>query len=449
MKHILILGAGLSSKYLITTLLQQAEQNDWFVTVGDRDTQLARRVIDRHPSGSATHFDVDDAEMRSTQIENADIVVNMLPPTYQHIVAQDCIAHGRHMVSASYESKRIRDLDSDANRKGVLILTEMGLDPGIDHMIAMSMVQKVRKRGGRIKAFKSYGGALPAQSSADCNPLGYFITWNPRNVVMAGEHGAQYMEKGKIKLIPFHNVFQDTWLVDIDGIGSMEVYPNRETLAYKSNFDLNHAQTIIRGTIRYPGWSETWSQIVKLGMPNENLRIPRLSKMSYRDFTETFIPVEISGSDLESRVAKFLNINPTGKIMEQLRWLGLFSEETIGKVGETPAEVMVHLIKNKLKMEKGARDMVILYNEMDVSYTNDRTKREKVIMTLVDEGEPGGFTAIARTVGMPVAIATELLLKDKLPITGCQIPTHPAVYVPLLRELKKRGLSFKEKVVRQ
>ncbi len=443
MKHILVLGAGLSSTFLIRTLLQQAEKEDWFITVGDLDLETAKKCVTGHARADAIFFDVNDAEMRSTQIEKSDIVVNMLPPSFQAMIALDCIYHTKHMISASYQDQKIRDLDLDANRKGVLILSEMGLDPGIDHMLAMSLINKVRSNGGKVKTFKSYGGALPAPDSLS-NPLKYAVTWNPRNVVMAGEHGAQYMHRGKIKVLPFHNVFQDSWLVDIPDVGPLEVYPNRETLSYRSTFEINRATTIIRGTIRYPGWCETWSQVVKLGIPNEHLRIPQLRKLTYRQFIELFIPVEVSGADLETRVASFLGISPTGTIMDNLRWLGLFSDEVIGNVGETPAAVMTHLLLTKLKMEKTLRDMVILHTELEAVYSNRKTASEKLTVTLIEKGERGGMTAITKTVGLPVAIGVKLILHGKLPITGCHIPTHAGIYVPVLRELKKAGLKFRE-----
>ncbi len=446
MKQILVLGAGLSSSYLISYLLERAEENNWFVTVAEKKIELAKRAVRGNAHGTAIAFDIDDSEMRATQINHADIVVNMLPPHLQHVIALDCVHFSKHMISASYQTREMVRLNADANRKGIIILSEMGLDPGIDHMMSMAMIQKVRAKGGRIKSFKSYGGAIPAPDSRT-NPLNYTITWNPRNVVMSGEDGAQYLEKGKIKLVPFHGVFQDSWGIDVEGIGPMEVYPNRETLAYRSVFDIKHARTIIRGTIRYPGWSETWWQIVKLGIPNEHLSIPSVEKMTYREFIELFIPVEVNGSDLEQRVASFLHINPTGQIMSNLKWLGLFSDEVIGKVGETPAEVMIDLVCKKLALQKDCRDMVILISELEASYNNSGVrKKEKTIITLIEKGERNGFTAITKTVGLPVAIGVKLILNGDIPLTGCHIPTHPAVYEPVLKALKKEGLVFHKKV---
>jgi saccharopine dehydrogenase (NADP+, L-glutamate forming) len=444
MKNILVLGAGFSSSYLISFLLEQAAQNDWFVTVGERQVKLARKRINAHPRGTAIAFDINDAEMRATQIEKADLVINMLPPNFQYLTALDCIYHSKHMISASYRTKRVRDLDLDANRKGVLILSEMGLDPGIDHMIAMSLVQKVRAEGGSIHSFKSYGGALPAPDSLT-NPLRYFITWNPRNVVMSGEHGAQYLENGKVKIVPFHHLFLHSWHVQIDGIGEMEVYPNRDSLSYRNNFDIDHAKTVIRGTIRYPGWCETWLQIARLGIPNENLRIPHLPSLTYRDLVEIFIPVEVSGADLEQRVASFLHINPTGKIMENLKWLGLFSDEVIGGARETGAEIMNDLLQRKLKMPSDCRDMVVLATELEVGYSENSEPSERINATLIEYGERNGLSALSKTVGLPIGLTAKLLLENQIPITGCHIPTHPAVYVPVLKELRGAGLQFSEK----
>lgn len=443
MKQILILGAGLSSTYLIDYVLKHSRAHEWFVTVGDMNLKLARKSIGGHPNGVAIKFDVNDSDMRATHIQKADLVVNMLPPAFQYIVAIDCVHFARPMVSASYQDKRIKRLDMEATRKGVLLLTEMGLDPGIDHMIAMSVIDKIRKRKGKIAGLKSYGGALPAPDSLT-NPLKYFITWNPRNVVMAGEHGAQFLDKGQIKMVPFHNLFQYSWPVKVDGVGDMEVYPNRDTLVYQSNFDIKQAATIMRGTIRYPGWCETWLQIVRLGMPNEMLSIPNLPEMTYREFTELFIPMDVNGSSLEQRVANYLQINPTGHIMNNLKWLGLFSDRKIGDVGDTAAEVLIHLLKSKLKFDKDSRDMVILVAEIEASFPGPKPNRELHTMTLVEYGDRG-FSAINKTVGLPIGVAAKLILEEKIPLTGSQLPTHPLIYEPVLKELKAAGLTFRQK----
>jgi len=351
-------------------------------------------------------------------------------------------------LSASYEDSKVSALDADAHKKSILILNEMGLDPGIDHMIAVSMIQRVRGTGGVVASLRSYGGGLPAPE-AKTNPLRYAITWSPRNVLMAGEDGALYKEDGKIKLLPFHQVFQRTWTVDIEGLGTFEAYPNRDSLAYEAELGLGNESTIIRGTLRYPGWSETWQQIVHLGLANDALRIPNLKNMTYREMTEMCLPQSEGRIKLEQQVANYLGISPTGRIMENLRYLGLFSKEKIGIDVDTIADAMIHLIRAKLQMPPGARDIVILMHELDVIYPEDPVRKERLTSTMIEYGDPNGFTAIAKTVGMPIAIATELLLTGRLTITGCQIPTLPAIYEPVLHELKAQNLSFKETVSSQ
>lgn len=446
MKQILVLGAGQSSPYLISYLLKNAEENDWFIIVGDIDEDLAHKRVGDHPRGNAIKFDINDETLRHTHIQKADIVINMLAPTFQFLIALDCIHHGKHMISASYQDQKIPSLDLDANRKGVLILNEMGLDPGIDHMSAMALIDWIKNRGGIITSFQSYGGGLPAPE-ATTNPLKYCITWNPRNVVRSGEDGAQYIEKGKIRILPYYQVFQRTWTVEIDGLGPFEAYPNRDSLVYRSIFGLKKVHTMIRGTLRYPGWSETWQQIVKLGLQYESLTIPFLKNRTYREFTEMFLPLNLSGIKLEQRLANFLNISPTGTIMKNLKWLGLFSEEKINSNVRTAADVMIHVLKQKLQLPPGTRDMVVVHHEVEAHYPKENNKREMTISTFIDYGEPDGFTAISKSVGLPAAISAQLLLNNQLPITGCHIPTHPAIYTTVLKELMNNGLQFREKII--
>jgi saccharopine dehydrogenase (NADP+, L-glutamate forming) len=445
MKQVLVLGAGKSSPYLIKYLLEQAEIYDWFVTVCDRDYELANSRVNGHERGVAVEFDVSDTAMRHSLIQKADVVINFLAPKFQYLIAIDSLSYGKHCISASYEDIRLHDLNKDAVKKNILILNEMGLDPGIDHMSAMKVIYDIRKAGGNIKSFISYGSGLPAPEVRS-NPLRYCITWNPRNVVMAGESGALYMENGKTKILPHHDIFRRTWRVRVNGFEEgFEAYPNRDSLVYKKIFKLEKVKTMIRGTMRYPGWSETWDQIVKLGMPNEGLIVPDLRKKTYAEFTEMFLPMNISGMKIEQRMANFLGINPTGKIMENLRWLGLFSEEKIGGNVRTPADVLIKLVKEKMPLPKGARDMVILQHEIIASFPHEK-KTKKFISTLVEYGEAEGFTAISKTVGLPAAIAAKLILTDNLPLAGVQLPIHPVIFTRVLKELRLNGIKFKEYV---
>jgi len=444
MRQILVLGAGKSATYLIHRLLEDAEKFDWFVTVGDISSELARECVRNHPRGAGIQFDINDESHREQQIAKSDVVVNMLAPVFQGILASQCVHSGIHMVSVSYEDQAVRDLGPDAHRKGVLLLTELGLDPGIDHMSAMALISKIREEGGRIKLFCSYGSGVPGPEE-DSNPLRYVVTWNPRNVVMSGEAGAQYLEDGRIKIVPYPEVFHHTWPVDIPGVGLMEAYANRDSLSYLDTFQLENVHTMVRGTLRYPGWSEFWSQIVKLGLPNETLRVPQLSDRTFREVIEMFLPTNNGDPDIEQRTARYLGISPTGRMMELLAWLGLFSDEKTGCQGETAAAMMIDLIQRKLPLEPGRSDLVVLLHKLEVEYDGGRPD-ERILSTLLCPGDPDGFTAMSKTVGFPTASAVRLLLEGEIPLTGAQIPTHPSIYTPILRELESDGLSFSEQV---
>jgi len=444
MKKILVLGAGQSSPYLIHTLLENANQYDWYVTVGDLDVNLAQQRVGRHERGEAVHFDMSDADLRETLIQSADVVVCMMPPIFQTLLATDCVRLKRSMISASYRSAEIRDLVRDAERHGVLILCEMGLDPGIDHMSAMHLIQNIQDEGGRITGFCSYGSGIPAPDQPQ-NPLRYVITWNPRNVVMAGEAGAQYLEDGRIKLTPYHKVFDRTWPVEVNGLGTLEAYANRDALSYMKLYGLEHVTTMVRGTLRYPGWSETWSAIVHLGLPNETLRIPDLARRCPREVVEMFLPLNLSDSEVqtEERVARYLGISLTGTVIENLRWLGLFDARACNCPGDTAADMMVSMLREKLPLRPDQRDMVVLKHQVDVEYPDGRSDK-RVVSTLISKGEPGGFTAMSKAVGLPAAIGVKLYLTDQIHLTGTHIPTHPSIYEPALRELAHEGMSFLE-----
>jgi saccharopine dehydrogenase-like NADP-dependent oxidoreductase len=446
LKQVLVLGAGQSSTYLIHHLLQLADTHDWFVTVGDMNLERAKLCVGDNPRGGAVCLDINDSSMRTALIGKADLVINMLLPAHQHLVAWDCVARDTHMLSVAYRDSDMRSLDKDAHRAGVLVLFELGLDPGIDHMSAMALITRVHAEGGRVVSFCSYGSGIPALDQP-LNPLRYAITWNPRNVAHAGEHGAQYMESGKIKIVPFHHVFHHTWVVDVPGVGRLEAYPNRDSLSYMRTFGLEHVETMIRATLRHTGWSETWAAIVRLGLPNDQLRIPDLAGRTICEVVEMFLPLNVSGSSTEQRVARFLQISPTGKIIENLRWLGLFSDEPIGCDGETASDMLIHLLNTRLHLGD-QRDMVILQHELEVEYAprQGTPSRKRITSTLVAEGQASGYTAMSRTVGLPTAIATRLLLCGELSLTGCCIPTHSSIYEPVLRELAQEGLSFAEQV---
>ncbi|MEJ2482544.1 MAG: saccharopine dehydrogenase C-terminal domain-containing protein [Gemmatimonadota bacterium] len=445
MKQVLVLGAGRSAPFLVHRLLDMAEESDWFVTVADLDLSSAEWLVAGHSRGAAIRFDVNDAAMRDSRISQADVVINMLAPAFQHLVAWDCLSHGTHMLSVSYRDEAVRALDADAHRRGVLILSELGLDPGIDHMSAMALLDRIRGEGRHVRAFRSYGSGVPAPGQ-EVNPLEYWVTWNPRNVVMSGANGAQYKENGRIRLVPHHRVFRHTWPVEVDGVGTMIAYPNRDSVSYGAVFGLDEAETIIRATMRWPGWCETWDAVVRLGLPNETLRIQDLGDRSAREVVEMFLPdgggPNAAGSeDAASQVAELLGLSLDGAVMENLQWLGLFSDEPLRCEGRTPAEMMIHLLRSRLSIPAGGRDLVVLRHELEVIAADG--SEESIVSTMAAEGA-SGFTAMSRTVGLPTALATQLLLDGELTLTGSLIPTHPAVYGPILEALESEGLTFEE-----
>lgn len=450
MKHVLVLGAGQSSPFLIKDLLERAAANDWSITVADIDEAQAARRVAGHARGRAVALNVQNEGQRDALIKAADLACYLLPPPLQPPIAEACVRHGTHLVSASYRPEALRQLDTSARAADVLLLSEMGLDPGIDLMSAADLIAQIRARGGKVTRFISYGSGIPAPDVPP-NALRYCITWNPRNVALAGEAGAQYLREGAIKIVPWAQVFAQTWPVEVDGVGPLEAYANRDALGYLKYFGLDHCQTMIRATLRYPGFCETWQQIVRLGLPNEHLHVPDLARRSYAELVEMFLPDDgraASGDSLAQRVARYLGVNPTGSVLQKLRALGLFDTQPCGAPGDTPAQALIHLLKTRLPLPSDARDMVILLHEMDVAYdgaTAHSGRRERIVSTLVHLGQPGGITAMAQTVGAPMAVAARLILGGKLTVRGSHIPTDEQIYRPVLAELQQLGLAFEER----
>jgi saccharopine dehydrogenase-like NADP-dependent oxidoreductase len=447
MKSVIVLGAGNSAPSLITYLLDHAEENNWSVTVGDLDVNAAIDRIGDHPCGYAIEFNVLDKQQLKDVVRKADIVVNFLAPAFQAMVAEECIKQKSHMVSASYQSPEIKKLNDKAKDAGVLILNEMGLDPGIDLMSAMEIIERVRKDNGVVKKFISYGSGIPSPDHPE-NPLNYIITWNPHNVAIAGSAGAQYLENGKIKIVPYHRIFKTTWEVDVEGVGITESYLNRDSLGYIDQFGLDGIETMIRATLRHTGYCEVWNKIIKIGLTNTLLPIPDLEKYSMADIVEMLLPTAISGLDLKSNVAARLDISSTGTVMGKLEALGLFSEEIIGFKGSTPADALTTLLTRKLPLDPTSHDMVILVHDMVIEYPDDNNRRENIVSTFVQYGTTGGDTGMAKTVGIPAAIATKMILRGEMDLTGTIIPLIPEVYVPVLKELEDMGMSFSEKIVK-
>ena len=448
-KHqLLVLGAGLSAPYLIRHLLDRAADLDASVTVGDLDGEAARRRVADHPAGRAIPFDLADAEACAREIGAADVVVSLLPPPLQPRVAKLCFEHGAHMVSASYRSAEMERLDGEARERGLTILCELGLDPGIDIMSAQRIIEDVHHRGGEIRAFASYGAGLP-EPSFDGNPLRYCVTWNPRNVAMAGESGACFLEDGAMRVVPYPRLFAHRWPVDVPGLGTLEAYANRDSLSYRDIHGLDRSviRTLIRGTLRYPGYCRFWEHLVRLGLPNEHLRVPRLGQRSFRQLMAMFLPRPVADEGLEEAVADHLGLTVDDPVMVQLDQLGFFSSDPIDIPGERLSDALVAQLGRRLPLPPGVRDMVLLHHEFEVVYS-DEDRAEKILSTFVHygDGQPGGITAMAHGVGLPAALGVELLLSGNLDRPGVVIPVTSDLYDPILDGMAGYGLSFEERV---
>jgi saccharopine dehydrogenase-like NADP-dependent oxidoreductase len=439
MKRILVLGSGLSTSSLIEYLLNHAEEENWMITVGDIDQAAALLKINGHPNGNAISFDIFNVSDKIRHIKEADIVISMLPARFHPMVAEACLDAGRSLLTASYVSPEIRRLDYQARQKGVLFFNELGVDPGIDHMSAMRVIDAIRAKGGKITGFRSYTGGLIAPES-DNNPWNYKFTWNPRNVVLAGQGTSMYIRDGQYKYIPYHQLYRSTERVNVLNLGEFEVYPNRDSLGYREVYRLPGIKTLIRGTMRRPGYCEAWNVFVQLGMTDDSYTMDYTADHTWYDFTESFLPV--GGSEnIAQRLAEYLGIPANGTIIDKISWLGLFDKTPIGLNGATPAQILQLKLEQKWGLEPNDKDMIVMQHIFDYQI-NGKNFRHKSSLVVI--GRDQRHTAMAITVGTPVAIATRLVLNGSIMATGVQVPTSPEFYLPILTELENYGIRFIE-----
>ena len=439
MKKILLLGAGLSTSSLIRYLLEHAETEQLHLTVGDVNIETARKKIAGHPRGTAIAFDIFNEEQKQSCIREADLVISMLPARFHPMVAEACLAAGRSMLTASYVSPELRRLDYQARQKGVLFFNELGVDPGIDHMSAMRIIDTIRNREGKLTGFRSYTGGLIAPEY-DTNPWNYKFTWNPRNVVLAGQGTSMFIRNGQIKHIPYHRLFSQTEMTTVPGLGEFEVYANRDSLKYREIYNLPDIRTLIRGTMRRPGYCAAWNVLVQLGMTDDSFPVEGSESMTWRDFTASFVPGE-NGPGLENRLAVYAGINPQGRIMKKLTWLGLFEPVVIGLRQATPAQILQKKLEEKWGLEPSDKDLLVMQHIFDYE-EHGTSHRHK--STLVVIGQDQDQTAMAMTVGTPLAIATRLVANGSIRATGVRVPTLPEFYLPILTELEEHGIRFTE-----
>lgn len=436
MKKILILGAGLVAKPLVRYLL---DHPNFEVEVASRTVSKAIKLIDDHPNGTAKELNLKDEEGLRNEVSRADLVISLVPYAFHPKVAKYCIDYQKPMVTTSYVSEIMQNLDAEARRAGILMLNEIGLDPGIDHMEAMRIIHDVKNNGGEITSFTSYCGGLPAPE-ANTNPFGYKFSWSPIGVLLAGKNSAQYFKDGQRVFIPSENLFDDCKIIPIEGLGDFEGYPNRNSLPYIDLYDIGSTRTMLRGTLRNLGWCRTMKKIVDLGLLDEKTR--DCTGMTFAGFLREILDVP-GDTDLKESLASRIGMEENADVLERLEWLGLLDDNPLPKDKGSALDMLGALMLEKLQYEKGERDMIILEHTFIASYPDGKT--EKIISTLVDYGIPGGDSSMARTVGLPAAIGTKLILEGKIKEIGVHIPIVPAIYSPVLEELKGMGIAFTEK----
>ena len=440
MNSILIIGAGRSATACIKYVLDKAQDRNWFVTVADADPKLAEAKVAGHPNGRGTWLDVMKVNDRRELIGRADVVVSLLP-AYLHLeVAHDCIKLKKHLITASYVSQEMHQLADEARNRELIFMGEMGLDPGIDHMSAMQQINAIKAKGGEITAFRSYTGGLVAPESDD-NPWHYKITWNPRNVVLAGQGTAQYLENGKHRYIPYNRLFKEYRLIDVPSMGAFEVYANRDSLLYREAYGLGEIPNILRGTIRYRGFSEAWNALVKIGLTDGSYPILGSSQLTYHELMEAYLNPAFTSGSVKERIANFIKRDPDSDVMKKLEWLGLFSKKKIRLKNATPAHILEQLLLDKWKLKPQDKDMIIMQHEFEYKLDG---QQQQLTSTLIMKGEDAENTAMSKLVGLPLGIFVKQVMEGKIVRTGVNIPVMPEVYQPVLEELKEFGVVFQE-----
>lgn len=444
MRKILIIGAGKSSSYLIKYLLDKSESERLHITIGDLNIDNAKKLVGNHKNASVTYLDVFDEVSRIEAIKKTDIVISMLPARFHIEVARDCITYAKHMVTASYVSKEMEALDKDAKDKKLVLMNEIGVDPGIDHMSAMQVIDNIRDRGGKMILFESFTGGLVAPES-DTNLWNYKFTWNPRNVVTAGQGGAaKFLQENQFKYIPYNRLFRRTEFLEIDNYGRFEAYANRDSLKYQHVYGLDHVKTLYRGTMRRVGFSRAWNVFVQLGMTDDSYTIDDSENMSYRDFVNAFLPYSPTDS-VELKFRHALKIDQDDIVWDKFLELDIFSnKKNVELQKATPAQILQKILMDSWTLNSEDKDMIVMYHKFGYELNG---KQHQIDATMVALGEDQTYTAMAKTVGLPVAIAALAILNGKIKTPGVQIPITKEVYSPILEELKHFGIEFTEKDV--
>ena len=441
MRNILIIGAGRSASSLIRYLLEKSTVENLHLTIADLSKALAEKKTNNHPNATPIALDIFDKTQRNSEIQKADIVISMLPAHLHIEVAKDCVVYKKHMVTASYISDAMQELDAAAKANNLIFMNEIGLDPGIDHMSAMKVIDEIREKGGKMILFESFCGGLVAPES-DTNLWNYKFTWAPRNVVLAGQGGAaKFIQEGTYKYIPYNKLFRRTEFLEIEGFGRFEAYANRDSLKYRSVYGLDDALTVYRGTMRRVGFSKAWDLLVQLGMTDDSYVMDHSETMSYREFTNSFLPYHPTDS-VEIKLRHILKLDQDDVIWDKLADLDLFNPTKLVALKDaTPAQILEKILTDRWSLSPDDKDMIVMYHKFGFELNGER---KQIDSTMVCLGEDQIFTSMAKTVGLPVAMATLQILNGNITTPGVQLPINKEVYLPILKELEDYGVHFKE-----
>lgn len=439
-KSILVLGAGRSSSALITYLLDHANNGNWMVTVGDFNIKSAQERIGNSKNGIAIRFNIEETELCEEVIASCDVVISLLPAAFHPKVATHCLALGKHLFNASYVSDEMSSFNEEAKSKGLLFMNECGLDPGIDHMSAMEVIDGIKAKGGKVMSFESFAGGLIAPETDPDNPWRYKFTWNPRNVVMAGQGVAKFLQENQYKFIPYQRLFTRTTNVHIPGYGNFQGYANRDSLKYLDTYGLNGVKTMLRGTLRNEGFCSAWNILVQLGCTDDTYQMEGVSKMSHRDFINSFSPYDDVEMVEEKLISRF-GLGESSEEMKKLKWSGFFDRDLVGLNEGTPAQILEVILNKKWKLEPEDKDMVVMWHRFTYELNQ---KTHEIQSYLIMLGDDAVHTAMAKGVGLPLAIACRLFLEDKITQRGVCIPVSKELYDPILKELKTLGIHADE-----
>jgi len=439
MQTILVLGAGRSSSALITYLLQQATIHSWKIVVGDISEAAARQRLGGSTRGQAVFFDIHH-ESSSAIIQSADVVISLMPAHLHPLVAKHCLSLNKHLLTASYVSTEMEEFHEEATKKNILLLNECGLDPGIDHMSAMQVIDKIKLQGGKLVSFDSFTGGLISPETDPENPWRYKFTWNPRNVVMAGQGTAKFLQQGQYKYIPYQQLFKRITPVTVPGYGEYEGYANRDSLKYLTTYGLQGIQSMVRGTLRNKGYCSAWDVLVQLGCCDDSYTMEGLERMTHRDFINAFLNFD-SQLMVEEKLCLSFKLLPNGTEMQRLRWSGFFDRELIGLKEGTPAQVLEHILTKKWKLKQEDKDLIVMWHRFVFEVEG---KRKEIQASLTATGDDYMHTAMAKTVGLPLGIAAKLLLQGNIRSRGVVIPVSEELYEPILKELQETGIALTE-----